>query len=257
MNDSYPADPEPLLEKDVYTRAVPATALSEGNRLLAAPAYSSAVGDALTFLAESEYDTVPLGDLTERIFRKSRFKRVWVNDEEHGYPYMAPKDMMYLKPYLRSVEQPEKAYVAKEEYREEAHEYMVEPGWILMTCSGRVGRVVLATESLTNRFFTHDLIRIVPGEDAYEGYLYAYLNSWLGQALLKREKFGVTVKHIEPHQVEDVPVLMLPEERQREIHEQIVEAYDHRDQFIQLEDGIRQEFLQMKQFMGEEETEAE
>jgi type I restriction enzyme S subunit len=246
MKDTYPDDPDPLLDKDVYTREVPATALAEGNRLLTAPAYSSDVGDALTFLAESEYDTVPLGELCDRIFRKSRFKRVWVQEAEHGYPYMAPKDMMYLKPYLREVEQPEKAYVAKEEYREEAEEYMVEPGWILLTCSGRVGRAVLATESLTDYFFTHDLIRAVPKDDAYEGYLYAYLNSWLGQALLKREKFGVTVKHIEPHQVEDVPVLMLPEEEQKQIHERIKEAYDHRDEFIQMDDGVRQEFLEMK-----------
>lgn len=252
MKDAYPDDPAPLLEKDVYTRGVPATAFSEGNRLLTAPAYSSAVGDALSFIAESEHETVPLGDLCDRIFRKSRFKRVWVEQEEHGYPYMAPKDMMYLKPYLRQVDQPEKAYVAKEEYREVAEEYMVEPGWLLITCSGRVGRVVLATESLTNYFFTHDLIRAVPKEDVYEGYIYAYLNSWLGQALLKREKFGVTVKHIEPHQVEDVPVLMPPENERKEMHEQIKEAYDHRDQFIQLEDGVRQEFLQMKQETEEE-----
>lgn len=151
---------------------------------------------------------------------------------------MAPKYLMYLKPYFRQVEDTEKADVAKEEYEDVVDEFTVEPGWILLTCSGRIGRVVLAIETLNGYFFTHDLIRVVPEEETMEGYLYAYLNSWIGQALLKQNEHGVTVEHIEPHQIEDLPVLMLPEEERQDIHNHIVTAFDHREKFMQMEKEV-------------------
>ena len=62
----------------------------------------------------------------------------------------------------------------------------------------------MITEKLENVVLSQNAIRIVPKKGAYSGYLYAYLSTYLGQTLVKKDKFGVTVKHIQPHHVSSV-----------------------------------------------------
>lgn len=113
--------------------------------------------------------------------------------------------------------------------------FFVEEGWILVTCSGSLGRVLLVTKSLSNIFFSHDLIRIVPKKETLKGYLYAYLNSWVGQTFLKRDRYGGWVKHIEPDQIKSIPVILPPREVREEIHRKVIEAYCHRENFRERE----------------------
>lgn len=109
-----------------------------------------------------------------------------------------------------------------------ADDYFVKPGWILVTRSGSVGRCVLVSKRLVQFFVSEDLIRIVPVLPA--GYLYAYLSSWVGQALMVRAKYGMTVTHLEPHHLAQLPVPLLPNDKQLMIHEKIMEAYRLRDE---------------------------
>jgi type I restriction enzyme S subunit len=62
------------------------------------------------------------------------------------------------------------------------------------------------------------------------GYLYAYLSTWVGQALVSKDNMGSAIKHLEPHHVAAVPVPLLPEKQQRDVHEMVVTAYKLRDE---------------------------
>ena len=238
--------PNILLRKEVSVTSDKVQLLEKEMRL-DAPFYSSAFLKAKSIIEKSPYQVLPLIELCEDIFRLTRFKRVWA-DKKHGFTYMASTDLVYFRPF-RDRENPDKAFVAKGKHdqrakiksalgkqspilaREGEKRFFVEEGWILATCSGSLGRVILVTKGLSNIFFSHDLIRIVPKKETLEGYLYAYLNSWVGQAFLKRDRYGGWVKHIEPDQIKSIPVVLPPRDLRKEIHRKVKEAYRHLENF--------------------------
>lgn len=221
---------EELLEKKVD---VAETAARELEETMAASAYTGDYGQAMDIIEGTDHEVVELQDLCERVFRKSRFTRVYVDNPEFGHPYIAPTEVGSLKPWYRQINNTAKAYVSKNQH--DISEYNVKDGWILITCSGsvNVGSVFMATEFLSDYFLTHDMIRVVPKEDTLEGYLYAYLDSWVGRVIMLHNEFGIGIDHIEPEQIEDMPVVLPPEDVRREIHENIVEAYAAREEFLQ------------------------
>lgn len=213
------------------------TTPSDLENTMGASAYTGDYGKATDLIEETEHEVVELEDLCERIFRKSRFTRVYVDNPEFGHKYLAPSDVGSLKPWYRQINNTSRAYVSKTKH--DISEYSVEEGTILVTCSGSVnlGSVFLATDFLTDYFLTHDMIRIVPKEDTLSGYLYAYLDSWVGRSLMLHNEFGIGIDHIEPEQIADLPVILPPESYRSEIHEKIhdriMSAYDAREQFLQ------------------------
>lgn len=239
--------PDILLDKNVFTTSNSINLLEKEMRL-DAPYYSSEFLKAKDLLERSPYQKVPLLELCEDIYRLTRFKRIFT-DKEHGFIYMAPSDLVYYRP-LRERENSDRAYVAKGKHdllaniksafgkqsptlsKKGEERFFVEEGWLLITCSGSMGRIVLTTQSLTNVFFSHDLIRIVPKKETLIGYLYAYLSSWIGQTFLKRDQYGGWVKHIEPNQIKSLPVLLPPRDIQEKIHNNLLEAYSHRERFL-------------------------
>jgi len=136
-------------------------------------------------------------DCVKDIFHRPRFKRNYTSFDD-GEPFLAPTDvfMFPLKP---------RKYV-----RDPPDGLKVRRGWILVTCSGTIGRTLIATKQIAKCVLSHDVIRIVPSNQNNDGYIYAYLNTWIGQAFLTK-KYGATVKHIEPKHIAEIPVPMLPE----------------------------------------------
>ena len=87
---------------------------------------------------------------------------------------------------------------------------MVKRNWLLITRSGSVRRSIIATKMLEDFALSDDLIRI-PTDKESLGYVYVYLNSWIGKALLSKNQYGMTVKHIEPNQVARIPIPFFPD----------------------------------------------
>jgi len=163
------------------------------------------------------------------VFKPPRFDRTFVDDPNMGWPYLAPIDLVMFRPLrsrfiLKDVKNPER-FFAKE-------------GFLLITRSGSIGRIVYATKSLERYFITDDIIRVVCREDGLvlPGYLYAYLWSWAGNALLTRDEYGMTVRHIEPEHVREIPVPIPPKDVQQKIHGLVVEAWRLREEANRLED---------------------
>jgi type I restriction enzyme S subunit len=198
--------------------------------------YASEAYEAERILLESGYPLEPMKKLAERIFNLPRFRRVWVQDPKHGYPYLSPTEVLYFKP-LRE------RFISKR--KKDASKFFVKEGWILLTCSGAVGIPVYVTEPLTKYFLSHDIIRIVPKEGVYPGYLYAYLSTKIAKALIMRQEYGMTVPHIEPEHVESLPVPRLPNELEKKIHEKIVMAWQKRVEASKLEEEAIRELEEL------------
>lgn len=178
----------------VPSTEVPINWVQENNRLDAG--YFSQEGiEARVLLDEIEEKGVNIdniGSVTRELFKKSRFKRDYCSESE-GEPYLTPTDMFTFpikeRKYIKNPPENLKA----------------ESGWILITRSGTVGRTIVSHEFLSDYILSDDLIRAVPNEDI-AGYLYAYLNTWVGQALLSKDEFGSAIKHIDPHQLKEVRI---------------------------------------------------
>ena len=108
-------------------------------------------------------------------------------------------------------------------------EMMPEQGTIMMTRSGSAGYPVLVSQTLAEFAISDDAIRILP-DTVPIGYVYAFLASEYGQALVTTDQYGATIKHIEPKHVAAIPMPLSPRMVQQRTHDAILRAYRTRDE---------------------------
>lgn len=145
-----------------------------------------------------------LGDVTERVWWMTRFARHYGDD---GIPYLSADELFTVNPQetKRILVDPAGNH----------RDFFVEPGWIVMACSGQVyglnGAAALMTDHHRNTFFSHDLIRIVADKSKIRaGYLLVTLTHRThGRPLLIRAAYGTSIPHLDPGDVADFPVVRL------------------------------------------------
>jgi type I restriction enzyme S subunit len=207
--------------KEVHNVSLKSHWLTLGEMRLDASFYTQQVSRATRLLEESGYAVVSLyDDLAQNVFYLPREKR-FLADAQNGTPYLMPAELFYF-PYS-----PSKFVYAKKLSKEE--DWFVKEGWILITRSGRLGEITLATKTLQKFLISDDIIRIVPKEETPSGYVFAYLSTWLGKALLTKNQYGEMVGHIEPHHVKSLKVPILPEKVQDIIHHNICKVFELRE----------------------------
>ena len=188
-------------------------------------------------LANSPYPVSTLKEECSRIFSGNIFKRTYVSSAEFGYPYLTGSDM--VKADIDS-----NKFLSKK-YTTQMDNLRIHKDWILITCSGTLGNTVFTNDDFEGKIGTHDLIRAIPNENnTKKGFLYAYLASKVGYALLTQSSYGGVVKHIEPHHIKDLPIPIFPEAVQQTIHDLIVEAADLRVEASELLRGAHKIILE-------------
>ncbi|MDE2771466.1 MAG: restriction endonuclease subunit S [Bacteroidota bacterium] len=151
-------------------------------------------------------------------YHRPRFKRIFVG--RTGIPIFQPAQLneLYPKPtkHISSLT------------KTDIDALRVRKGQVLLTCSGTVGNVTYVRDTLDNLVFSHDVIRIEPRE--YGGYIYAYLKSQIGSAIVKANRYGAVIDHIEPEHLDSVPIPDPPNSLKRIIHDLIENSFHLRDQ---------------------------
>ncbi|TXC95215.1 restriction endonuclease subunit S [Streptomyces sp. ISID311] len=189
----------------------------QGLRLDASPYVSGAL--KMKKLLERLPDTVPLASLTAGhdggIFNGPMFRRVYLNDPEHSVPFLGTKDMMAAD--LTSLPRLCKsdAVSARLSYLE------LKPGMTLISCSGfNAGRRAYVRPDMGGIWSSQDTLKVEPDPKKIKsGYLYAFLLSRFGEALVRGSVYGSAVKHIEPRHISGLPVPRLEERVETEIHD--------------------------------------
>ena len=156
----------------------------------------------------------------------SRFKRPWVTDET--YPIYQPSSIVDLYP------KPD-GFIANTK-DVDLDKLIVHKNQILLTCSGTIGKIALVSDTLNNKIFSHDLLRIDCINPLDIGLVYTYLKTDLGQKNLLRNRYGAVVNHIESEHLDDVLIPNTPEQLKRKLNELIMESYRCRDEANQLLD---------------------
>ncbi len=188
--------------------------------------YANDAITALHIVKDSGFPMQLLDQLTEPPFYPNRFKRIYAKSQKAGTPFLTASEMLQFRPTSE-------AFLANN--TRAVNVCQVQPNWILVTRSGTVGRCVIVNKRLSHFAITDDAIRVKPREIP-GGYLYAFLSSKIGQALISKDQYGSAINHLEPHHLAKVPVPLLPEEAQMEIHTAIMQAYTLRDEANQMLD---------------------
>ncbi len=202
---------------------VPVYWITEGEKRLDAGFYTQDVVKAriiIENLGKKNISILNLKDLAENIFDGGRIGKIYTS-KHFGEPYLMPVDMFMF------VLRPRK-WIKPLKYTQQ---WRVKNNWIIITKSGSIGRILL-TNRLHERFiFSPDLIRFIPNSDGTRniGYLYAYLNTWIGQAFITKDQYGATVKHIEPHHIANVPIPRITDLEEK-ITKKILEAHKLREE---------------------------
>lgn len=169
--------------------------------------FNPAVAHVLETLRHSGMKLETLGEITSRVFIPPRFKRIYVQ-REYGVPFLQGSHVVHFQPAdLKYLSQ--KAHAKLERW-------IINSGWILVTCSGTVGRVAICPPEWDKWAASQHILRIIPNEDACPGgYLYSFLASPLGHIQLTNRIYGAVVDELTEEQAKSVIVPLPINEQQR------------------------------------------
>ena len=177
-------------------------------RRLDASYFNPAVAQALDTLRHSGMSLAPLGDITSRVFIPPRFKRIYV-EPEYGVPFLQGSHIVHFQPA-------DVKYLSRTAHKR-LERWIIQAGWLLITCSGTVGRVTMCPSEWDGWAASQHILRIVPDKNACPpGYLYSFLASPLGHVQLTAQIYGAVVDELTEDQAKSVLVPLPETSEQRE-----------------------------------------
>ena len=180
------------------------------------------------------------------IYHAGRIPRHWVEDPRFGVRFLSSSDM--LKADLSHLAIISNRAVAANPL------LIIKRDWTLVSRSGCIGNTVYARAEMDSLACSEDVLRIVPARAKVRpGYLYAWLSSRFGQALLKGGTYGAIIQHLEPVHIADLPVPRFSDRLELEIHDCVQRAADQRGTAAKLKAAAR---LQALTELGLDEAEA-
>lgn len=216
------------MSRKFQCRAVPSSWLENNGRRLDCGSYMSGAVEAKELLKRHKNEA--LKSLTAGhnggIFNGPRFSRVYVDDPTNGVPFLGSTDI--LDADLSNV-----SLLSKKQVKENPS-LILDEGWILITRSGTIGRMVYTHSDMKGMAGSEDFMRVAPNiTKITPGYLYAYLSSRFGVPIVISGTYGAIIQHIEPQHIADLPV---PRLREIEIraHDLIVQAANAHVESIEL-----------------------
>ncbi len=192
-------------------------------------AYHSPPG-VIAAKALEEYErTEPLGTVS-RVFQTNIFKRPYVSDPAHGYPYFSGADLFTYDPRPRG-------YLRKKALG--IDDYVVRRDWLLMQDAGQlgglIGQVMRVTADQDGSVVSNHLIRIAAQERTDAAYLFTLLTSPVGFRAIVRNAFGTSIPQLESTHLAQIKIPW-PEKSIRErIAEPVVLSWDLEDEATRLD----------------------
>ena len=159
--------------------------------------------------------------LVKEAFVRTRFKRIYV-EKADGIPFYQPSSITEIFP------KPVK-YIS-ERTNVDIEALRVKKGMLLMTVSGTIGKCSIVSNSLENKVFSHDLLRLTGKNEHDTGYIYAFFSTAVGQQILQTNNYGAVIQHIEPEHLKNIIIPDAPESIKKDIHDLIITSFNLRDQ---------------------------
>ena len=162
---------------------------------------------------KSPFGNQKLGEVSSDIFYGGRAKRIYVHNEKVGIPFMGISEM--LKSDFHSLK-----FISKK-LTKNLDTFLLKEGWTLISRSGTIGNTAYVNEDYKGKAASEHIIRVIPNDNIYSGYLYSFLTSKYGYSLMTQGRFGAVIQHIEPDYLSELPIPIFPKSKQQEIHKLI------------------------------------
>jgi type I restriction enzyme S subunit len=221
-----------LINKSVGAMGSASVQSSKLDGRLDATYHSLAAIEAEHLVLSAHVPSKTLFDVGKRLFKPPMFKRLWVDDARYGRQFVSGQDA-YRWPSR------EKRFVS---YRTPDFEkFILERGWVVIQAAGQIyglfGQPLYVRGWLEGLFCADDMYRIVPHNEIDGAYIYAWLRTPHGEALIKRQACGYSIPRVwDPH-VSKV-LIPWPAQRIREaIAEPIIRAHDELEEARKLEES--------------------
>lgn len=158
-----------------------------------------------------------LDELADKIFTAGRSKRIYT-EREFGLPYLSNSDIAKNNPFESC-----KYNSIKYAYDETA---FLKEGMIVTGRVGAIGQTAYINSELEEikAMGSDNIIRIVAKDPNKSGYLYSYLVSKYGNTFFKKIASGGVQPYVSEDQVKDIPIPIISEEKQEQIHQLIVDS---------------------------------
>lgn len=183
--------------------------LSEGN--IAVRLVETALKKAVRCIEMGNNDIVT-------IWQPNRNVLVYAGSGEEYVPYLQPYDILEYLPDARA-----KLSI----HQNPIDKLKVPAGTILQTCSGRnLGPLVISDEYLESFAFGSDLLRITINDSNTRFYVYAFMSTWVGQALLHSSKTGSVIDHLSADDIRDLRIPVTSEEAFERVASLMKKSFD-------------------------------
>lgn len=175
--------------------------------------YHVPIVDAIVdILKKNAAEVTTVGDerISSDVVLPGRFKRVYV-EKDYGVKFIGGKEMHQLIPTTEK-------YLSKKAHKKQLEGSLgIKPYSILTPARGSLGDVELPCKHFYSWAISDNMMQILSNKNVC-GYLYIFLNSEYGKALIQRFTYGGVVDAIEPFHIQSVEVPIL---RNQDVHKQI------------------------------------
>ncbi len=176
-------------------------------------------------------EVIALGDrrLSKSIVLPGRFKRVYV-DKGNGTVFLGGKQIYELDPH-------NKKYLSVKTHGDRIdNQLLIHKNMIAITRSGTIGRVNLVPKHMENWIYSEHIIRVIPATSDIAGYLYIWLNTDYGRAMIERYSYGAVIKEIDHKQLATMPIPVINDKQKtKKINDLAIEANRLRSEAYYLE----------------------
>jgi len=157
--------------------------------------------------------------MADDVFVPGRVKRKYLgSDDPEAIGFLGSSEMLAVKPV------PYKWLSMNEPKYEQ---FKVKEGLVLISCSGTIGNLAFVSGTLAGFMVSQHAIRIAA---QYPGYIYCFLKSATGKALVNANIYGAVISEIEPAHFEEVPIPDPPAPVKQRIHDLVIRSYALRDE---------------------------
>lgn len=181
---------------------ISAAELAKGDRRMEAESYLTSGYGIRLALERQEKGWVRFDELAH-FWAPPRIKQVFVSPE-FGVPYLNTSQVFEVRPTPRK-------WLALEK-TSSAQSRLAKQGTILVMASASPGRSTLVTEAHEGSFLSHHFMRVQPKDPKLAGWVYAYIRSPQGYAMLSGSQYASIIRHIEPHHVAALPIPLVDED---------------------------------------------
>lgn len=224
---------EPFSERDIQYIGVPnepraySVASSDLGYRLDASHHVPITKSAVEKLKRGRYSLVRLADRVDRVFVPPRFPRVYV-ESEYGPPLLQGMHIPLMRIYdLKCISNNNTPRIER---------WIIESGWVLVTCSGTVGRIAISTNNQHGWAASQHILRIIPRDNiTHPGFVAAFLSTSYGQHQLKAKIYGGVVDELTHEDTKKVWIPDVPFSEQLKIGEPVSRAYELRDTANEIE----------------------